>query len=202
MKPTSAKYGENDVRIAPILTWYKGHIVKLESKTVHTGNVVFNPTIKISTEINRDKKYLLFTLKKDDEGSLAEVPVLDSEGNQKSDAPIHMIGKEYRGEGIWLTPNPGGERWRNERYMTFVQACGIKFPFKKLDNGVSIWDIQEIEEPDILGFPILFRIGKRSYTDKDGNKRLTIEAKEYAPWPNGKKVEVERTQADEDGVPF
>ena len=111
---------------------------------------------------------------------------------------VHKDIKFGNAISVWLTPEPGEkERWKNKKYIDFHQdILGIKFPTKKV-NKVDVVQIQEVDAEDVVGIPVIIRIGREWNKDKD---KYWMKAIGIKPWPEGKHKN--EKEMEEDDLPF
>ena len=168
---------------------YPAHVTSFESREIN-DSIVFNLTFKLADKVGE-----------------MEVPVysqvdgeyiasMDEKGNTITRKATHLVGKEIRSTGVWLTPSPKeGEGWKNRKYKEFFESIGVGFP---ADASGNI-NLGEVEEDDVLGFPCLAKVGEQSFTNKEGEEKTTMRVFVTYPWNGGQKL-----SADEigDDVPF
>jgi len=183
-------YNESTDAFQPIVAGtYPAHITQFESRQIN-DSIVFNLTFKLADKVgemevpvyaNIDGKY---------------VATLDENKEPVTRKATHLVGKEIRSAGVWLTPNPKeGEGWKNRKYKEFFENVGITFDVDDKGNIA----LGEIEEEDVLGFPCLARVGEQRFTNKEGEEKTTMRVFSTFPWNGGQKL-----SADEigDDVPF
>ena len=142
-----------------------------------------------------------------DEVEKLEVPHLISKGDNTfeqatgTDGQPSLIsaaflkGKHFKSNGIWITPYPGqGEGWKNRKYIEFFQGCGVDFP---IQDGKT--KVMEVEESDIVGMPVLVKLDNETYTNADGEEKLSIRVMSTLPWKDGTRLDA--AEMDED-IPF
>ena len=183
-------FNESTDAFQPIVAGtYPAHITSFESREINES-IVFNLTFKLADKVGE-----------------MEVPVysqvdgeylatLDEKKNPITRKATHLVGKEIRSAGVWLTPNPKeGEGWKNRKYKEFFENMGISFPVD--DNGnVSLG---QVEEEDVLGCPCLAKIGEQAFTNKEGEKKTTMRVFNTFPWNSGQKLSADEIGSD---VPF
>lgn len=183
-------FNESTDAFQPIIAGtYPAHVTAFESREIN-DSIVFNLTFKLADKVgemevpvyaNIDGKY--------------EV-TLDEKKEPMTRKATHLVGKELRSAGVWLTPSPKeGEGWKNRKYKEFFENIGVSFPVD--DNGnVSLG---EVEEEDILGYPCLAKVGEQKFTNKEGEEKTTMRVFNTYPWNSGEKL-----SSDEigDDVPF
>ncbi len=168
---------------------YPAHIISFESRDIN-DSVVFNMTFKIADKVgemevpvynNIDGKY---------------EATLDENGKEVTRKATHLIGKEVRSSGVWLTPNPKeGEGWKNRKYKEFFENLGVSFPTDKDGNA----QLGQVEEEDVLGFPCLAKVAEQSFTNKEGEEKTTMRVFNTFPWTGGQKLSEDEIGED---VPF
>ena len=172
---------------------YQSHIVGLRSREIGE-KVVFNFSIKVAeeaAELNVPK------LVKGANGEEAQIEYND-EGKAVMVKADYMVGRIFESRGVWFTQiPPPKEQWRNRDYKEFCENIGVTFPIDEKTNNVSLG---EVEESDVLGMPLLAKIGTLEYTNKKTNKTVKKTAVLSAfSWINGKRLKP--TELEEE-VPF
>jgi len=119
----------------------------------------------------------------------------DTDGNPSTVNGSFLKGKHFRSNGVWITPNPNeGEGWRNRRYIEFFQGCGVDFPEQDGKKRVM-----EVEESDIIGMPVLVKLVNETYTNMEGEERVTMKVSDTLSWADGTKLDAAELTED---VPF
>ena len=192
-----AEYRSDDVKLAANTGWFFAHIVDCTPREINSRfgrAIAYEPQVLLAQDNDKHQKqdFVYQTLTKDSNGNTIEVPLKDDNGVVVVGPPNHMIGRKMKANTIWFNPEPGDERWRNEAYLKFADALGVEFPSTKTDKGVTITNLMELEAEDILGKPVLVRIGKTKYNDRNDNNRLktTLKPVEFIKWPDGKEIDV------------
>ena len=167
---------------------YPAHVSGFDTAE-YNDSIVFNITYMIAPEAKQltvDKMVL-------EDGNLTQVT--DSEGNKVTISASYMSGKEFRGQGVWLTPNPPqGQGWRNRKYQQVCENFGIIF--EKTDDDETV--LGEIEEADVVGKPAIVKLAREEY-EKDGETRFAWKVFQVYPWKEGKQLSSDEMGAD---VPF
>ena len=165
---------------------YPAHVKSLEIRgtkrdgTPFANNCkVFDVTFQIADEVGSlEVPHLIRN------GDNTFVQSTGSNGDPSTINGSFLKGKNFRSDGIWITPSPGeGEGWRNRRYIEFFQGCGIDFP---MQDGKT--KVMEIEESDIIGMPVLVKLANEAYTNADGEEKISIRAVNTLPWADGNRL--------------
>jgi hypothetical protein len=150
---------------------YPAHITNLKTHE-YNGSYVFNTSVRIADEATK----------------------MNIEGNDVG----WMSGREYVSKGVWLNPNPAeGQEWRNKRYLEWFTNCGVDFESANTDGSIKVG---QVEENDVLGKPVFARLGKATYTDREGTEKQKIEVSAVLPWEDGKPLSEDELSSDD--VPF
>tara|TARA_R100000458_G_scaffold58218_1_gene65809 strand:- start:716 stop:1291 length:576 start_codon:yes stop_codon:yes gene_type:complete len=183
-------FNESTDAFQPIVAGtYPAHITSFESREIN-DSIVFNVTFKLADKVGEMEVPVYVNIDGKYEQSL------DEKGEAVTRKATHLVGKEIRSAGVWLTPNPKeGEGWKNRKYKEFFENVGVSFPVD--DNGNVT--LGEVEEEDVLGYPCLAKVGEQSFTNKEGEEKVTMRVFNTFPWNSGQKL-----SADEigDDVPF
>lgn len=182
--------GKGDDKSLPIIPGtYPAHATKCDIKEWN-DSFVYNMTFTVADEVKKvqiDKMTV-------ENGEL--VKVLDADGNPVKISASYLSKKEFRSNGVWLTPNPNDdEKWKNRKYKQFFESMGVVFDADKDGNTV----LAQVEEDDILGLPCLIKIAREEYTAKDGATRQAWKVFQVYPWQNGNKLDPDEINSD---VPF
>lgn len=150
---------EKDGVVATLLGVFPAHLVGWVKGVKFNDSFPFNPIFRIAPEA-------------------AELKGTDYTQEDQPEMPAkHMVGREVRGVGIWLNPNPEpDQRGRNKGYVTFCDALGVEFP-KNKDGDI---EILEVEADDVLGKACLVNI--KLETDKR-DLRAGIDPKDARKFP-------------------
>ena len=186
----NATFNESTDAYQPIVAGtYPAHITAFESRDIN-DSVVFNMTFKLADKVGEmelpvynqiDGKYQV---------------VLDANGKETTRKGTHLVGKEIRSAGVWLTPNPKeGEGWKNRKYKEFFTNLGVSFQTDKNGNV----QLGQVEEEDVIGFPCLAKVGEQEFTNKEGEKKSTMRVFATYPWNSGQKLSEDEIGDD---VPF
>lgn len=188
MKESQATFNEQTDRVLlPVATSFPAHLVKLERRTMDSGSVVYNPYFKIAPEaVKKTVDYYALNSLKEPER------VVDEAGNPLSGPANHMVGRQYRADGVWYNPvTAPGEGWKNRNYKEFLESLQIKLPTKKVkDFDVKVLVELEENDPDILGMPVIIVLSETTFTGNDGAEHKTMKVKGFSQWPNGKRIDV------------
>ena len=150
---------------------YPAHITNLKTHE-YNGSYVFNTSVRIANEATK----------------------MNIEGNDVG----WMSGREYVSKGVWLNTNPAeGQEWRNKRYLEWFTNCGVDFESANTDGSIKVG---QVEENDVLGKPVFARLGKATYTDREGTEKQKIEVSAVLPWEDGKPLSEDELSSDD--VPF
>lgn len=183
-------FNESTDAFQPIVAGtYPAHIISFESREIN-DSIVFNMTFKIADKVGEMEVPVYQNI----DG--AYTPTLDEKGEAVTRKGTHLIGKEVRSAGVWLTPSPKeGEGWKNRKYKEFFENLGVNFP---TDTNGNV-QLGEVEEDDVLGFPCLAKVGEQEFTNKEGEKKTTMRVFNTYPWNNGQKLSQDEIGED---VPF
>jgi hypothetical protein len=168
---------------------YPAHCTAFENKEWNESHV-FNLKFTIAPEVSNLQITQMFY------GDSGLEPVLASDGSKKQTSAGYLKGKEFRANGIWLTPSPAeGESWKNKKYTKWCESLGV--PFQTDDDGNT--QLGLIEESDVLGNPCLIKIATEEYTNKEGQTKSAFKVTEIYPWAEGNKIDADEIGVD---VPF
>ena len=169
---------------------YPAHVIAFESREIN-NSIVFNMTFKIADKVAEMEVPVYDNI----DGTYQAT--LDAEGNAVTRKGSHLIGKEIRSAGVWLTPNPSeGEGWKNRKYKEFFENLGVSFPTD--DNGNV--QLGQVEEDDVLGHPCLAKVDEQEFTNKEGEKKTTRRVFAAYPWNTGQKLSTDELEGGD--VPF
>ena len=103
--------GKGDEKSLPIIPGtYPAHATRCDVKEWN-NSIVYNMTFTVAPEVEK----VNITKMAMENGEL--VKVTDSDGNPVSISASYLTKKEFRSNGVWLTPNPGDdEKWKNRKY--------------------------------------------------------------------------------------
>ena len=183
MKEPTAAYNEQKGGFTPVAPGvYQSHIIALRSREIDT-RIVFNFQIKVAEEAGALDVPVM--VKNGSEGAQIQY---DDSGKAIMSKATYMVGRTFETRGIWFTPTPAAkERWRNRDYKEFCENIGIEFPVDSKTNDVNLG---EIEESDVLGLPLLAKIGTLEYTNKKTKKSVKkIAVLNAFGWDSGKRLE-------------
>jgi hypothetical protein len=191
LKPLeNTTFNESTDAFQPIVAGtYPAHVTAFESRAINES-IVFNLTFKLADKVGEMEVPVYSQI----DGKYT--PTLDEDKNPVTRKATHLVGKEIRSTGVWLTPNPKeGEGWKNRKYKEFFESMGVSFPVD--DNGNVA--LGEIEEEDVLGFPCLAKVGEQQFTNKEGEEKTTMRVFVTYPWNGGQKLAADEIDSD---VPF
>ena len=180
---------KNDSAILPIVPGtYPAHVTEF-AQMEYNDSIVFNLTYTIAPEAKQLEINKMFL----ENGEL--VKSTDAEGKDVMINAGYMAKKPFKGGGVWLTPSPGeGEGWKNKKYQQHCESMGIVFDAN--EDGETI--LGEIEENDVIGRPVLVKLGQEEYT-KDGQTKQAWKVFSVYPWNEGKRLSADEVKED---VPF
>ncbi len=164
---------------------YPAHCTSFEARE-YNGSHVFNLKFTIAPEVgNLQIAQMTY-------GHNGLEPVTGPSGEKKQISAGYMKGKEFRANGVWLTPNPPeGETWKNKKYTKWCESLAISFSSDEEGNT----QLGLIEESDILGNPCLIKLGTEEYS-KDGETKTAFKVFELYPWAEGSKLDVDEIGVD------
>ena len=149
---------------------YPAHITNLRTHE-YNGSYVFNTSVRIADEAKK----------------------MNVDGHDVG----WMSGREYVSKGVWLNPNPAeGQGWKNKRYLEWFTNCGVDFESANTDGDIKV---DQVEENDVLGKPVFAKLGKATYTDREGIEKQKVEVSAVLPWEDGKPLSEDELGSD---VPF
>ena len=193
MKETTAIFNEEKDGYTPTAPGnYNAHIIELRARELD-DRVVFNFKVRLSEEC---AKLDIPKYSKDGDADEPQI-VKDDIGKAVMIKADYMVGREFESRGIWFTPVPAPkERWKNRDYLIFCERIGVKWPLN--EKGETL--LGEIEESDVLGLPLLAKIGPYEYKNKK-TKKVTKQIKvlNAYSWYDGKRLKPEEL---EDEAPF
>lgn len=181
--------GKGDEKSLPIIPGtYPAHVSKIDIKEWN-DSVVYNMIFTVANEVEKvsiDKQTI-------ENGEL--VKVVDADGNPQKISGSYLASKEFRSNGIWLTPKPGDEKWKNRKYKQWFESIGVVFQVD--DNNDTV--LGQVEESDVIGLPCLIKIGQEEYKAQDGSTRKAWKVFQVYPWQNGERKDASEFDSD---VPF
>ena len=181
--------GKGDDKSLPIIPGtYPAHVSEVGIKE-YNESFVYNITYKVAAEVEKvqiDKMHI-------ENGELTKV--LDADGNPVKINASYLTGKTFRSNGVWLTPEPGDEKWKNRKYKQYFESLGVVFESDEDGNTI----LGQVEEDDVLGHPCLIKVALEDYTDREGNPKRAWKVFSVYPWANGTKIDTEELSSD---VPF
>ena len=188
-KLDSATIGKGDERSLPIIPGtYPAHVQQVYIKE-YNGSYVYNITYLVAVDVEKVSINKMTV----ENGELTTV--LDSEGTPVKISASYLAGKTFRGGGVWLTPDPGDQKWKNRKYKQYFETLGVVFEIDKDENTI----LGQVEESDIIGLPCLIKIALEEYEDKTGQQRKAWKVFSIYPWSNGSKIDIDELSSD---VPF
>ena len=169
---------------------YPGHVTSFEARDVNDA-IEFNLVVTLHEKVGELEVPIY---KSNEDGTFATVK--DEDGNELLRKATHLVGKEIRTTGIWLTPSPkDGEGWKNRKYKEFCESLGVAFPSDDKGNV----QLGKIEEDDVLGNPCLAKVGEEKFTNKEGQEKTTMRVFNCFPWSSGQQIPRDELGID---VPF
>lgn len=194
MKETTAVFNEQKDGYTPTAPGvYHSHIVELRSRELD-DRVVFNFKVRVAEEAAK-----LDVPKYNKDGDSDEPQIVKNNvGKAVMVKADYMVGREFESRGVWFTPiPPPKERWRNRDYKEICENIGVEFP---VDSKTKDVQLGEIEESDVLGLPLLSKIGIYEYKNKKSGKTTKqVKVLNAFSWNDGKRLKPEEL---ENGVPF
>ena len=195
MKEATAAFNEQKDGYTPTSPGvYHGHVIGLRSREID-DRIVFNFSIKISEEAGN-----LEVPKLSKNGSGESKIEYDDTGKAVMIKASHMVDRVFESRGIWFTPTPpSDQRWRNRDYKEFCENIGVQFAIDDKTNDVRLG---EVEESDVLGLPLLAKVGTLEYTNKKTNKAVKKVAVLNAfSWDTGSRLKPDELE-DSEEAPF
>ena len=185
----STKIDSKDVGRLPIIPGtYPAHVSGF-ADNAYNDSLVFNLSYVIAPEASNVKVKRQVV----ENGEL--VTVTDSTGQPELISAGYLSGKEFRGNGVWLTPSPvEGESWKNKKYKQTFENMGVVFEID--DDAKTI--LGQVEEDDVIGLPCLVKIDREAY-EKDGETKHAWKVQQVYPWREGTRVSADEFSGD---VPF
>ena len=190
MKKTTAVFNEQKDGYTPTAPGvYQSHIIELRSRELD-DRVVFNFKVRVAEEA---AKLDVPMYSKDGDAGEAQI-VKNDVGKAVMVTADYMVGREFESRGVWFTSvPPPKERWRNRDYKEFCEKVGVVFP----TNESNETQLGEIEESDVLGLPLLAKIGTYEYKNKKTGK-ATKQTKVLSAfsWHDGKRLKPEELEIE------
>ena len=157
---------------------YKAHVKSLNIKR----NVV------VKGKFLSDIYEVIFTVA--DENS--EMEYVDDKGELLSGATF--VGRDFRSKGFFRFKKPSKSEYpnlsenmgSNRSYMELVNSFGLN-----LEESDGKFYLPELDESDIEGLPVVARIYHDTWTDSEGEERITPKASMVFTWEDGDKKEEE-----------
>tara|TARA_Y100001951_G_C11255401_1_gene249039 strand:+ start:341 stop:922 length:582 start_codon:yes stop_codon:yes gene_type:complete len=190
MKETTAVFNEQKDGYTPTAPGvYQSHIIELRSRELD-DRVVFNFKVRVAEEA---AKLDVPMYSKDGDAGEAQI-VKNDVGKAVMVKADYMVGREFESRGVWFTSvPPPKERWRNRDYKEFCEKVGVVFPTDEANDT----QLGEIEESDVLGLPLLAKIGTYEYKNKKTGK-ATKQTKVLSAfsWHDGKRLKPEELEIE------
>ena len=190
MKETTAVFNEQKDGYTPTAPGvYQSHIIELRSRELD-DRVVFNFKVRVAEEA---AKLDVPMYSKDGDADEPQI-VKDDIGKAVMIKADYMVGREFESRGVWFTSvPPPKERWRNRDYKEFCEKVGVVFPTYEANDT----QLGEIEESDVLGLPLLAKIGTYEYKNKKTGK-ATKQTKVLSAfsWHDGKRLKPEELEIE------
>ena len=145
------------------------------------------------------------------EASDTTFDAVDYDGKEVKVDGGKFAGREVRSNGVFkfLTPN-GEDEWEanpggNKGYANFCTVIGKEPETVEVEvNGekVSMKELPNLNETDILGKPVLAVIGRGKpwKSDRDGKTRTSLEVKWFRTWADGEAMDPDTIEDDD--LPF
>ena len=105
-----------------------------------------------------------------------------------------FVGRDFRSKGFFRFkkprkseyPNLSENMGSNRSYMELVNSFGLN-----MDESDGKFYLPELDESDIEGLPVVARIYHDTWTDSEGEERITPKASMVFTWEDGDKKEEE-----------
>ena len=104
------------------------------------------------------------------------------------------VGKEIKSKGffMFLNPKPGDDfqanNGANESYLSLCESLGIEMNDVEIEVDGEKRVVKEfpvLSKDNLVGKPALGYVDKESWTDMDGNKRVSYKVKGFNLWYEG-----------------
>tara|TARA_R100000315_G_scaffold59257_1_gene34920 strand:- start:573 stop:1175 length:603 start_codon:yes stop_codon:yes gene_type:complete len=200
MKELDATYDPSKNPYTPIQAgFYPAHVVGFGTRNVSTKvgeAIVVNMTYEIAeqagelTQIVYEMDGYNYRLNSMDE----KIPVKDKDGKTQMTKCTHLVGKKFRDNGTFVFTGSESSG-RNRRYFDLLSTLGVDL--KEDSNGE--FPLSLLEEDDVIGVPVLARLGSEEYVNKEGETRTAWKVFSVEQWNDGERLSKEEV---EDDLPF
>jgi len=190
---------------------YPAHICALNERPVTVrGNqaTVFELEYEIADEAKELTQLVWemdgYNYATDNEGH--RVPVHNERGQQTITDCKHIVGKRFRGKGVFLFDS-GSESGRNKGYFDWLTNLGIETESVDKD-GTLTYKLEIPETEDVIGKPYLVRLMQEHFVTKDTRElpkhqqevRSVWKVKDSQFWAEGQPKSSDELEADD--IPF
>lgn len=191
-------FGDNDRRAMFQAGIFNAHVSELVTREFDDHNEVFNLKFKLAREGLKDVviPFVIY----DANAENKQQPILDKDGNAVLIDCLRFEGREFKlPNGMWFYEKTKYEWQTNEQYANVCAAIGVNFPEKKV-AGVNVKALQKIDGEDILGKPVMIKVGMAKWTNKKaGTSGEFMAVLDVLPWKEGKAITIEEAKEE---VPF
>ena len=122
------------------------------------------------------------------------ITVTDKDGKSQTTKCTHLVGKKFRDNGTFVFTGAESSG-RNRRYFDLLSTLGVSL--KEDSNGE--FPLSLLEEDDVIGVPVLAKLGSEEYVNKDGEKRTAWKVFNVEQWNDGERLSKEELEED---LPF
>ena len=122
------------------------------------------------------------------------IAVTDKDGKSQTTKCTHLVGKKFRDNGTFVFTGAESSG-RNRRYFDLLSTLGVSL--KEDSNGE--FPLSLLEADDVIGVPVLAKLGSEEYVNKDGEKRTAWKVFNVEQWNDGERLSKEELEED---LPF
>ena len=200
MKEIDATYNPSKNPYTPIEPgFYPAHVTGFGTREVKTkvgDAIVVNLTYEIAEQAGELSQIIYemdgYNYKLDSMDD--RITVTDKDGKSQTTKCTHLVGKKFRDNGTFVFTGAESSG-RNRRYFDLLSTLGVSL--KEDSNGE--FPLSLLEEDDVIGVPVLAKLGSEEYVNKDGEKRTAWKVFNVEQWNDGERLSKEELEED---LPF
>ena len=200
MQEIDATYNPSKNPYTPIEPgFYPAHVTGFGTREVKTkvgDAIVVNLTYEIAEQAGELSQIIYemdgYNYKLDSMDD--RIAVTDKDGKSQTTKCTHLVGKKFRDNGTFVFTGAESSG-RNRRYFDLLSTLGVSL--KEDSNGE--FPLSLLEEDDVIGVPVLAKLGSEEYVNKDGEKRTAWKVFNVEQWNDGERLSKEELEED---LPF
>jgi len=200
MQEIDATYNPSKNPYTPIEPgFYPAHVTGFGTREVKTkvgDAIVVNLTYEIAEQAGELSQIIYemdgYNYKLDSMDD--RITVTDKDGKSQTTKCTHLVGKKFRDNGTFVFTGAESSG-RNRRYFDLLSTLGVSL--KEDSNGE--FPLSLLEEDDVIGVPVLAKLGSEEYVNKDGEKRTAWKVFNVEQWNDGERLSKEELEED---LPF